>query len=184
MANLMLSVMGAFAEFERALLKERQREGITKAKQRGAYHGRQRILSDIFVSLGYIGKGYLCCCGRLSDPLLRRCFGFQVAKGYTGLQITAPCWPTMCFDRPCDVISSLDLLSVKSSCAQRCLWYFSDFYLRGSAGLNGQVQSNSLWYWDCRDVMEFGDKNKPSFNLAIVARTKSHCKVTTHRHRI
>jgi len=28
MANLMLSVMGAFAEFERALIKERQREGI------------------------------------------------------------------------------------------------------------------------------------------------------------
>ena len=28
MANLMLSVMGAFAEFERALLRERQREGV------------------------------------------------------------------------------------------------------------------------------------------------------------
>ncbi|WP_134447711.1 recombinase family protein, partial [Pseudomonas aeruginosa] len=28
MANLMLSVMGAFAEFERALIRERQREGI------------------------------------------------------------------------------------------------------------------------------------------------------------
>jgi DNA invertase Pin-like site-specific DNA recombinase len=27
MANLMLSVMGAFAEFERALIRERQREG-------------------------------------------------------------------------------------------------------------------------------------------------------------
>ena len=28
LANLMLSVMGAFAEFERALIRERQREGI------------------------------------------------------------------------------------------------------------------------------------------------------------
>ncbi|MGZ3382863.1 MAG: recombinase family protein, partial [Isosphaeraceae bacterium] len=37
MANLMLSVMGAFAEFERALIRERQREGIALAKQRGAY---------------------------------------------------------------------------------------------------------------------------------------------------
>ena len=46
MANLMLSVMGAFAEFERALLKERQREGIALAKQRGAYRGRKRSLSD------------------------------------------------------------------------------------------------------------------------------------------
>jgi DNA invertase Pin-like site-specific DNA recombinase len=46
MANLMLSVMGAFAEFERALLRERQREGITLAKQRGAYRGRKRSLNS------------------------------------------------------------------------------------------------------------------------------------------
>lgn len=35
MATLLLSVMGAFAEFERALIRERQREGIALAKQRG-----------------------------------------------------------------------------------------------------------------------------------------------------
>ena len=46
MANLMLSVMGAFAEFERALIRERQREGIAIARQRGAYRGRKRSLSD------------------------------------------------------------------------------------------------------------------------------------------
>lgn len=46
MATLMLSVMGAFAEFERALIRERQREGIALAKQRGAYRGRKRALSD------------------------------------------------------------------------------------------------------------------------------------------
>ena len=45
MANLMLSVMGAFAEFERALIRERQREGITLAKQRGAYKGRKKTLT-------------------------------------------------------------------------------------------------------------------------------------------
>jgi len=45
MANLMLSVMGAFAEFERALIRERQREGITLARQRGAYRGRKKSLS-------------------------------------------------------------------------------------------------------------------------------------------
>jgi DNA invertase Pin-like site-specific DNA recombinase len=45
MANLMLSVMGAFAEFERALIRERQREGISLAKQRGAYRGRKKALS-------------------------------------------------------------------------------------------------------------------------------------------
>lgn len=45
MANLMLSVMGAFAEFERALIKERQREGIALAKQKGVYKGRKKTLS-------------------------------------------------------------------------------------------------------------------------------------------
>ncbi|CAN7773348.1 recombinase family protein [Caballeronia sp. LjRoot31] len=50
MANLMLSVMGAFAEFERALIRERQREGIALAKQRGAYRGRKPALSDAQVS--------------------------------------------------------------------------------------------------------------------------------------
>lgn len=39
MAQLMLSVMGAFAEFERALIRERQREGIALAKQRGILPG-------------------------------------------------------------------------------------------------------------------------------------------------
>ncbi|NTZ40948.1 recombinase family protein (plasmid) [Pectobacteriaceae bacterium CE70] len=46
MANLMLSVMGAFAEFERSLIHERQREGIALAKLRGAYRGRKKSLSS------------------------------------------------------------------------------------------------------------------------------------------
>ncbi|WP_372455357.1 recombinase family protein [Nonomuraea ceibae] len=41
MATLPLSVMGAFAEFEHALILERQREGIAAAKQRGAFTGRK-----------------------------------------------------------------------------------------------------------------------------------------------
>ncbi len=45
MANLMLSVMGAFAEFERSLIRERQLEGIELAKQRGAYKGRKKSLT-------------------------------------------------------------------------------------------------------------------------------------------
>jgi DNA invertase Pin-like site-specific DNA recombinase len=50
MAGLMLSVMGAFAEFERALINERQREGIALAKQRGAYKGRKKSLSQAAVA--------------------------------------------------------------------------------------------------------------------------------------
>ena len=46
MAQLMLSVMGAFAEFERSLIRERQREGIELAKKRGAYRGRKRALNN------------------------------------------------------------------------------------------------------------------------------------------
>ena len=44
-AKLLLSVMGAVAEFERSLIRERQREGIVLAKKRGAYKGRKASLS-------------------------------------------------------------------------------------------------------------------------------------------
>ena len=46
MSKLLLSVMGAFAEFERALIKERQREGIALAKQKGVYKGRKPSLTS------------------------------------------------------------------------------------------------------------------------------------------
>jgi DNA invertase Pin-like site-specific DNA recombinase len=41
-ATLLLSVLGAIAEFERALIRERQAEGIALAKARGVYKGGQR----------------------------------------------------------------------------------------------------------------------------------------------
>lgn len=46
MANLMLSVMGAMAEFERSLIRERQREGVQIAKAKGLYTGRKKSLSQ------------------------------------------------------------------------------------------------------------------------------------------
>ena len=47
MAKLMLNLMGAFAEFERSLIKERQREGIAAAKSRAdsPYKGRKKALT-------------------------------------------------------------------------------------------------------------------------------------------
>lgn len=39
MANLLLSTLGAFSQFERELLRERQREGIAIAKAAGKYRG-------------------------------------------------------------------------------------------------------------------------------------------------
>ena len=45
MNNLLLAVLGAVAEFERALHLERQREGIAIAKAAGKYKGRRPALS-------------------------------------------------------------------------------------------------------------------------------------------
>ncbi len=45
MSQLLLNIMGAFSEFERALIRERQREGIVLAKQRGVYRGRKKSLT-------------------------------------------------------------------------------------------------------------------------------------------
>ena len=46
LATLLLSIMGSFAEFERALIRERQMEGIAAAKKRGVYTGRKNALTD------------------------------------------------------------------------------------------------------------------------------------------
>jgi len=40
MSTLMLQMMGAFAEFERTMIKSRQREGITQARLAGKHLGR------------------------------------------------------------------------------------------------------------------------------------------------
>ena len=44
-SKLILSVVGAIAEFERSLIKERQREGIELAKKSGKYKGRSKSLT-------------------------------------------------------------------------------------------------------------------------------------------
>lgn len=46
MSNLLLSIMGGFAEFERNLIRERQLEGIALAKKKGLYKGGKRKLSN------------------------------------------------------------------------------------------------------------------------------------------
>lgn len=44
--QLQFHLIGAIAEFERSLSKQRQAEGVAKAKERGAYKGRKRVLTD------------------------------------------------------------------------------------------------------------------------------------------
>lgn len=46
MNTLLLSMLGAVAEFERSLILERQREGIALAKARGVYKGRKPRLDE------------------------------------------------------------------------------------------------------------------------------------------
>ena len=46
MANLLLQLLGAVAQFERALILERQREGIQIAKAAGKFKGRKPALTD------------------------------------------------------------------------------------------------------------------------------------------
>lgn len=45
MAMLLLSMLGAVSEFERAMIRERQREGIAIAKGKGVYRGRKPSLN-------------------------------------------------------------------------------------------------------------------------------------------
>lgn len=45
MSMLMLSIMGAVAEFERSIIRERQAEGIKIAKTKGVYKGRKASLT-------------------------------------------------------------------------------------------------------------------------------------------
>src|SRR5699024_6314700 len=45
-AKLMLGLLGSVAEFERAIIRERQAEGIARAKARGVYQGRAKALTD------------------------------------------------------------------------------------------------------------------------------------------
>lgn len=81
MATLLLSVMGAFAEFERALIRERQREGITLAKTRGAYTGRKPALSSSQAA-------ELRCRVTAGEPIstLARHFGISRQTAYTYLR--------------------------------------------------------------------------------------------------
>lgn len=84
MATLMLSVMGAFAEFERSLIRERQLEGIALAKKQGKYKGRKRALSDEQIA-------ELCrraAAGEKKAPLARA-FGISRETVYKYLQAQA-----------------------------------------------------------------------------------------------
>lgn len=48
--KLQLQIIGAVAQFERAMIRERQREGIAIAKAAGKYKGRKSLVTDDLVA--------------------------------------------------------------------------------------------------------------------------------------
>jgi DNA invertase Pin-like site-specific DNA recombinase len=57
-AKLQLQMMGAFAEFERNIIRKRQAEGIAKAMAKGLYKGRPKTVDDAKVKeLNATGMG-------------------------------------------------------------------------------------------------------------------------------
>lgn len=55
--KLMLGILGVIAEFERDLIRERQAEGIKKAKAAGVYRGKKRKLEPAAVLAAYREHG-------------------------------------------------------------------------------------------------------------------------------
>ena len=80
-AKLLLNVMGAVAEFERAMLKERQREGIAIAKKAGVYTGRKPSLTPERIAA--TSCPYLCrgkegsTCARVRHLSAKRCISMR-----------------------------------------------------------------------------------------------------------
>lgn len=83
-ANLLLSIMGAVGEFEREIIRQRQREGIALATKRGAYKGRKKALPPDRIK-------ELCCraaAGEAKSALARE-YGINRATLYRYLSISA-----------------------------------------------------------------------------------------------
>ena len=57
MQDLMLSMLGAVYQFERAMIKERQREGVQIAKAAGKYKGRVKTIDDEAIRLAMQQNG-------------------------------------------------------------------------------------------------------------------------------
>ena len=59
LAKLMLGLLGSVAEFERAIIRERQAEGIARAKDRGVSKGRAKVLTDeqLAQAREWVGEG-------------------------------------------------------------------------------------------------------------------------------
>lgn len=80
-ATFLLHIMGAFAEFERSLIRERQREGIALAKLRKVYTGRTPALDA-----GKAAELRRRASGGVPKTVLARQFGISRATVYAYLR--------------------------------------------------------------------------------------------------
>ncbi|WP_411993552.1 recombinase family protein [Agarivorans sp. DSG3-1] len=70
MNQLLLTLLGAIYQFERAMIRERQAEGIALAKKRGVYKGRKSTINkDAVVELRLAGLSYRKIAKELSISL-------------------------------------------------------------------------------------------------------------------
>ncbi len=74
--KLLLTTLGAIAQFEREIMLERQREGIAKAKAEGKYKGRQPIKREILDEILRLSET------RLSRKKLAEKMGVGIATVY------------------------------------------------------------------------------------------------------
>lgn len=94
--KLMLTMLGGVAEFERAIMLERQREGIAKAKAEGKYKGRKptaRMQAEAVLELHQQGTGATEIARRLG---IGRASVYRVlSDAHSGLPEgrAAPEWP-------------------------------------------------------------------------------------------
>ena len=81
MANLTLHIMGAFAEFERSMIRSRQKEGIEMAKKAGKHMGRKPKITSTHKQKILDLKN-----NAVSIPSIAAQFGISRASVYAVLQ--------------------------------------------------------------------------------------------------
>jgi len=90
MNDLMLNLLGSVYQFERAMLKDRQMEGIAKAKLEGKYKGKSRKVSDeaIIKSLeegnSIRGAAVLLGCGVSTVQRVKKTWANKIAEPIKG----------------------------------------------------------------------------------------------------
>lgn len=89
--KLMLTMIGAIAEFERSNLLERQREGIAIAKAKGKYKGRKQIkrpenfaeVYDRWKQRDLTGEGAMNLLGLKKNTFYRMLREYETEQGYS-----------------------------------------------------------------------------------------------------